>query len=603
MAVQTGDRHAEPPPTAADAAARPRRFGIAAAALLGIVAVGVTFAIAELIAAFAQWTGWLDIASSPIAALGSAFIDLTPEWLKEWAIRTFGQNDKTALRIGMLITVVITAALIGVVGRWRPRLGVGLAGLLLVVAGGAVVTRANSSVVDLVPLLIGAGVGLWVLVTGLRFGLGVRGSVGPANPMPVSKPVAPPETTMPVAPPAPEVPVTASASMVPVEPPARAGQGDTVGKVVLAGADHPMAAASARGYDRRAFFRVAGLGALVAVAAGALSRWIPSAAAVEASREAVQAQLPTVVNVQKTPTGTLDAVPGITPFVSSNSTFYRVDTAFTFPGLTAETWKLKIHGACDNPFEIDYADLVKREMIERMITLTCVSNEVGGDLAGNATWQGVRIADLLAEAKPRAEADCVLSTSAQDGFTVTTPLSALTDGRDALLAVKMNGEALPVEHGFPVRMVVPGLYGYVSATKWVVDMEISDFAQTTSFWSERGWAAQAPIKTASRIDTPRSFAQLAAGKVAVAGVAWAQHRGIKAVQVQVDEGEWAEATLSSSVSEDTWRQWVWEWDATPGQHTLRVRAIDGTGELQTGTRQDVMPDGATGWHSRVVTVG
>jgi len=238
-----------------------------------------------------------------------------------------------------------------------------------------------------------------------------------------------------------------------------------------------------------------------------------------------------------------------------------------------------------------------------MITLTCVSNEVGGDLAGNATWQGIRIADLIAEAKPRAEADCVLSTSAQDGFTVTTPLSALTDGRDALLAVKMNGEALPVEHGFPVRMVVPGLYGYVSATKWVVDMEITDFAQTTSFWSERGWAPQAPIKTASRIDTPRSFAQLAAGKVAVAGVAWAQHRGIKAVQVQVDEGEWAEATLSSSVSDDTWRQWVWEWDATQGQHTLRVRAIDGTGELQTGTRQDVMPDGATGWHSRVVTVG
>ncbi len=392
----------------------------------------------------------------------------------------------------------------------------------------------------------------------------------------------------------------------PVGPPAPVApldDTDPAGKVVLAGADHPMAAASAGGYDRRAFFRVAGLGALVAVAAGALSRWIPSAADVEASREAVQAQLPTVVNVQKTPAGTLDNVPGISPFVSPNSTFYRVDTAFTFPGLTAENWKLKIHGACDNPFEISYADLVKRPMIERMITLTCVSNEVGGDLAGNATWQGIRIADLLAEAKPRAEADCVLSTSAQDGFTVTTPLSALTDGRDALLAVKMNGDALPVEHGFPVRMVVPGLYGYVSATKWVVDMEITDFAQTTSFWSERGWAPQAPIKTASRIDTPRSFAQLAPGKVAVAGVAWAQHRGIKAVQVQVDEGEWAEATLSSPVSDDTWRQWVWEWDAPAGQHTLRVRAIDGKGELQTGTRQDVMPDGATGWHSRVVTVG
>ena len=588
MAVQTGNQPgAEPTSAAASPAARPRRFGVASAALLGVVAVAVTFGLAELFAALGQWTGWLSTASSPIAALGSAFIDLTPEWLKEFAIRTFGQNDKTALRIGMLATVVVAAAVIGIVGRWRPRVGVGLAAALLVVAGIAVLTRANGGVLDLVPLLIGAAAGLWILVAGLRFGLGLTGAgLRGAGTAGTSASVAAPVVT-------PAAPVVDDTS---------AGD-EPAGKVVRTGADHPMAAASAGGYDRRAFFRVAGLGALVAVAAGALSRWIPSAADVEASRAAVQAELPTVVNVQKTPTGTLDTVPGITPFVSSNSNFYRVDTAFTFPGLTADTWKLKIHGACDNPIEISYADLVKRPMIERMITLTCVSNEVGGDLAGNATWQGVRIADLLAEAKPRAEADCVLSTSAQDGFTVTTPLSALTDGRDALLAVKMNGEALPVEHGFPVRMVVPGLYGYVSATKWVVDMEITDFAQTTSFWSERGWAPQAPIKTASRIDTPRSFAQLAAGKVAVAGVAWAQHRGIKAVQVQVDEGEWAEATLSTSVSDDTWRQWVWTWDATPGQHTLRVRAIDGKGELQTGTRQDVMPDGATGWDSRVVTVG
>jgi len=593
--MQTGDRRAEPP-TAPDPVTRPRRFGVASAALLGIVAVGVTFAVAELLAAFGQWTGWLDTASSPIAALGSAFIDLTPEWLKEWAIRTFGQNDKTALRVGMLLTVVIAAALVGVVGRWRPRIGVGLAGVLIVVAGIAVLTRANSSVVDLLPLLIGAAAGLWLLVAGLRFGLGIRGSLAGT----------PPTSMEPARPAAPAADHAEAAGTDAAGHTAQTGEpAETPGKTVLVGGAHPMAAASTRsgGYDRRAFFRVAGLGALVAVAAGALSRWIPSAADVEASRAAVQAQLPTAADVPKAPAGTLDNIAGITPFVSANSTFYRVDTAFTFPGLTADTWKLKIHGACDNPIEISYADLVKRPMIERMITLTCVSNEVGGDLAGNATWQGVRIADLIAEAKPRAEADCVLSTSAQDGFTVTTPLAALTDGRDALLAVKMNGEALPVEHGFPVRMVVPGLYGYVSATKWVVDMEITDFAQTTSFWSERGWSPQAPIKTASRIDTPRSFAQLAAGKVAVAGVAWAQHRGIKAVQVQVDESEWAEATLSSSVSDDTWRQWVWEWDATPGQHTLRVRAVDGKGELQTGSRQDVMPDGATGWHSRVVTVG
>ena len=338
MAVQTGDRRGAEPPNAPSAAIRPRRFGIASAALLGIVAVGVTFGIAELLAAFSQWTGWLGTASSPISALGSAFIDLTPEWLKEWAIRAFGQNDKTALRFGMLVTVAIAAALIGVVGRWRPRVGVGLAGLLLVVAAIAVLTRANSSVVDLLPLVIGAAVGLWVLVTGLRFGLGVRGTAalgGPGAGRDAGRRLSPADS---------------------VESTPDAGQGDPVGKVVLTGADHPMATASASagGYDRRAFFRVVGLGALVAVAAGALSRWIPSAAAVEASREAVQAQLPTVANQQKAPPGTLDDVPGITPFVSSNSTFYRVDTAFTFPGLTAETWKLKIHGACDNPFEISY---------------------------------------------------------------------------------------------------------------------------------------------------------------------------------------------------------------------------------------------------------
>jgi DMSO/TMAO reductase YedYZ molybdopterin-dependent catalytic subunit len=312
--------------------------------------------------------------------------------------------------------------------------------------------------------------------------------------------------------------------------------------------------------------------------------------------------LPTPADIQQVSSSVELQVPGISPFVTDNADFYRVDTSFVVPRLTTEEWQLRIHGAVDNEITLTYADLIAMPSIERMITLTCVSNEVGGGLAGNARWQGVRIADVLAMAGAQAGADCVLSTSV-DGFTVTTPLAALTDNRDALLAFAMNGEPLPVEHGFPVRMVVPGLYGYVSATKWVVDLQITNFADESAYWTQRGWAPQAPIKTSSRIDVPRSFEQVGKGAVAIAGMAWAQQRGITSVQVQIDGGEWQEATLSGEVSADTWRQWVYQWDATEsGTHTVKCRAIDGTGAVQIEQIQGVMPDGATGWDSRTFTV-
>jgi hypothetical protein len=227
---------------------------------------------------------------------------------------------------------------------------------------------------------------------------------------------------------------------------------------------------------------------------------------------------------------------------------------------------------------------------------------VGGGLVGNAFWTGVPIAEVLALAGPHPDADAVLSTS-QDGWTAGTPLEVLTDGRDALLAVGMNGAPLPVEHGFPVRMVVPGLYGYVSATKWVVDLEVSRFDEFDAYWSTRGWSERGPVKVASRIDVPRGGASVSAGTVAVAGVAWAQHRGIEAVEVRVDGEDWAQARLADVPSPDTWRQWVWEWDATPGRHDLEVRAITADGETQTGQRSPVAPDGATGWHRITVEVG
>jgi len=557
----------------------PWRPGVALAALVGVIAVGLAVGVAELLAAFGGWIGLFGTPASPLTSLGQSFIQLTPEWLKEFAIQTFGQHDKTALTVGMGITLVVVAALIGIVARRSPRLAVGITVALIVVAAVAILTRTGSSPVDLTPLLVGGAVGIVFLVTVFRREVAVPDrnsattvtSAGPIEAGPIEGSTAPSAGR------------DEDQTRLAVQSKGAQGDGPAAGSV-----------------DRRQFFRVAAIGAAAAAVAGALARWIPSTADVTASRSAVS--LPVPADVQQVGDVALQ-VPGITPFVVDNADFYRVDTAFLPPRVTTDVWELRLHGMVDNPITLTYADLTAMPSIERMITLTCVSNEVGGDLAGNARWQGVRIADVLAMAEPQAGADCVLSTS-YDGFTVTTPLEALTDGRDALLAFAMNGDPLPLEHGFPVRMVVPGLYGYVSATKWVVDLNVTKFSEVTAYWTDRGWAPQAPIKTASRIDVPAGFAQLSKGStVAVAGVAWAQHRGISGVQVQIDDADWHDATLSGEVSADTWRQWVYQWDATEsGTHTLRCRAIDGSGQVQTEQVQEVVPDGATGWDSRQVTV-
>jgi DMSO/TMAO reductase YedYZ molybdopterin-dependent catalytic subunit len=447
---------------------------------------------------------------------------------------------------------------------------------LILVTAAAVFSRTGSTVVDVLPILLGGAAGVFFLVTIFR-----RQVVATATTDSGAEP-APAETA-----------VDTAALTRPTD------QADL--KTALTGANHPMSAvAPSSGLGRRQFFKVAGIGALIAVGAAAVGKWIPSGADVAASRAGVA--LPIPADIQTLTVAPLQ-VDGITPFVTSNADFYRVDTAFVVPQLTTDTWELKVHGLVDSEITLSFADLIAMPSVERMITLTCVSNEVGGDLAGNAVWQGVRIADLLKQVAPQSAADCVLSTSV-DGFTVTTPLEALTDDRDAILAYAMNGEALPTEHGFPVRMVVPGLYGYVSATKWVVDLKVTRFADETAYWTSRGWSAQAPIKTASRIDVPKSFAQLPRGTVAVAGMAWAQHRGITGVQVQIDDGEWQDTTLSGDLTTDIWRQWSYSWDTTslPGLHTIRCRAIDGTGTVQTDQVQAVMPDGSSGWDSRSVTV-
>jgi hypothetical protein len=251
---------------------------------------------------------------------------------------------------------------------------------------------------------------------------------------------------------------------------------------------------------------------------------------------------------------------------------------------------------------LSFDDLLRRPLIEDYVTLCCVSDPVEGPYIGNALWLGASLAGVLREAGIQAGADQLMCTSV-DGFTSGTPVATVMDGRDALLAVAMNGTALPVEHGFPARMVVPGLYGYVSATKWVTDINVTTFANNYAYWAQRGWSQQAPIKTECRIDVPNGANQLSAGRTAIAGVAWAQHKGIDAVHVRVDNGPWNQATLATVPGIDTWRQWVWEWDATPGHHLIEARATDATGYTQTSAEAPPEPNGASGYPMALVTVG
>ncbi|RRR98086.1 molybdopterin-dependent oxidoreductase [Glycomyces terrestris] len=348
---------------------------------------------------------------------------------------------------------------------------------------------------------------------------------------------------------------------------------------------------------RRRFLAVAG-GVGAAALAGSWWAGRVGPAGVEADREAVALPEADAPAVEPGPVADFE-VDGLAPYRTPNGEFYRIDTAITVPRIDVDAWRLRVHGMVDRERTYTFDDLLGRELIERDITLCCVSNQVGGDLIGNARWLGVSLADLLAEAGVDPAADQLVSRSS-DGWTAGSPTELVFDGRDAMIAVGMNGEPLPVDHGWPARLVIPGLYGYVSATKWLTELELTTFDAYDAYWITRGWSTPRPIKTQSRIDTPRSKAD--AGAVVVAGVAWAQHRGVSAVELQVDGGEWRPCDLSDVATGDTWRQWKYEWDAPSGDHTLTVRATDGEGEVQTSEVRGVVPDGATGLHTVRVTV-
>ncbi|HET7399015.1 MAG TPA: molybdopterin-dependent oxidoreductase [Intrasporangium sp.] len=513
---------------AVDTAAPVRRRSQWPAAVDGLVAGVLTVGLATLLGAVLDRLGLAGGQPAPVAAVGGAFIDRTPPWLKDLAIAAFGTNDKRALLVGTVVLLAVVCAGVGLLAgrRLRPALVayavVGAVGML------AVLSRPGAAPVDVVPTLVGTVVGLWFLQRSHQ-------RAGRS---------------------------TASADAGPSR------------RWVLGGA-------------------VGGTAAYVGTLLGGTS------AAAVASRAAAPA--PAVATPLTIPVGADLKVPGATPYVVPNDAFYRIDTALVVPRLDAREWRLRVTGLVEREVEIDWATLQREPMREALVTLTCVSNEVGGDLAGNAVWTGWPVRELLAMARPLAGADMVLQTSS-DGWTCGTPLDVLTDDRNALLAVRMNGEPLPFEHGFPVRLVVPGLYGYVSATKWVTGLKVTTFAKDVGYWTPRGWSARGPIKTASRIDVPRAGATVPAGRVAVAGVAWAQHRGISAVEVSVDEGPWQPARLAVDASSDAWRQWVYEWDAPHGSHLLRVRATDGTGRQQITAEAPPAPDGATGLHTVPVTV-
>ncbi|HET7689195.1 MAG TPA: molybdopterin-dependent oxidoreductase [Nocardioidaceae bacterium] len=351
------------------------------------------------------------------------------------------------------------------------------------------------------------------------------------------------------------------------------------------------------GFDRRQF-----LVAAAGLSAVAIGGTVAGRTVLKRGTGRGGVRIPTPVSAAPPlPSGASLDVPGLTPYLTPNNTFYRVDTALSVPRVPVDGYRLRIRGLVDEPLELSFNELLELPLVERRITLTCVSQPVGGPYVGNATWIGVRTKDLLERVGVKQGADAVKSTSV-DGMTIGTPLEALLDDREALIAVAMNGEPLPLEHGFPVRMVVPGLYGYVSATKWLNELEVTRFADFEAYWTSRGYAAEAPIKTGSRIDVPRSFARVKPGRTPVAGVAWAQQRGIERVEVRVDGGAWNEARLAAKDGINSWRQWVWDWDATPGMHQLQVRATDATGAPQTEERVGIAPDGATGWPSVSVNV-
>lgn len=512
-------------------------------AVFGVLAAAFGVAIGTLVAAF------IDVSYAPIEVVASTAIDIPPTPVKEWATSTFGTASKSVVVGVVIVSVVAIAAWAGATSRTRPRFGVQVMAVGGVVGAVAALLRPVDAFLAPLPSLLAgaaAALALWLLIR-------------------------------------------------------LAGPGDDVSadtSTQLDSAEEATSPQQPKEVSRRNV--LLGVGGIVVVGGAALAsaRWLTTRASAVASRVAAVLPQP-VESLPPLPASVQAPVPGMTPFITPNTDFYRIDTAVIVPQVTAEEWTLAFDGMVRRPFTITYAELLEMPMIERDITIMCVSNPIGGDLIGTARWLGTPLLPLLERAGIESGADQLFSTSV-DGWTCSTPLDGLAE-REPLLAIGMNGEPLPIEHGFPVRMIIPGLYGFISATKWVARISASTYAQDPAYWTVRGWATDAPVLTGSRIDLPDG--SITVGQTAIGGVAWAMDGdGISRVEVSIDDGPWQEARLADQPTPRTWRQWWLEWEATPGSHAIAVRATNGLGETQTSEVRDVVPSGATGYDVGIVEV-
>jgi DMSO/TMAO reductase YedYZ molybdopterin-dependent catalytic subunit len=512
-------------------------------AVAGMVAAGAALATGEIITALDE------SGPSLVTAVGTEFIDRFAASLKDLAIALFGTNDKTALIVGIVVLSLGFGALLGRASIRRPWVGVagfaafGLVGLLSYLG-----SPLGEPWVGWLAATGAVVVGVGVLTVLLRWAAADR-----ATPVP--------------------------------------------GDAVAVPAAEPMVDPS-RPNRRRFLVTAAALGGGAAVVA-VLGRSARSGDVSAAVRRTTT--IPRAVSTRPVPATQPFAVDGLTSYITPNSRFYRIDTALRSPRVDVDSWQLSVGGMVDEPFTLSFDELLSLDSVEEVVTLQCVSNEVGGGLVGNAVWQGVPLETLLDRARVQRGATQIVGRSVDD-WTAGFPTDVGRDGRVAMVAYAMNGELLPVDHGFPARLVVAGLYGYVSATKWLREITLTTWEEFDGYWVPRGWSKEGPIKIASRIDVPSSGSSVPAGPTAVAGIALSPSVGISAVEVQVDGGVWNVCELGAVASENTWVQWHYEWDAEPGRHELRVRAIDAEGVVQTAESAPPAPNGATGHHRRTVSV-
>lgn len=538
-------------------------------ALAGALATLCGMAAGHLVAAL------LTPSSSPVLAVGSTVIDLTPTPLKEYAIREFGTKDKAVLVGSVMAVTLLVAAIAGVLARRWFAVGAGLLLVLVAMAGAAALSRPLATASHLVPAVAAAVVGLTALALLLRPPgvVAVLRRLGARRGHPTET-----EAT--------DDPVTATDSP---SDPADPG-GEDGAHTAVAADDQPRA-------SRRVVLLTSGL-----VAAAAAVMGVAGEKVIAFRTRIGNVTLPPPADpIPALPAGLENRFSGISNFQTSTASFYRVDTNLSIPVVPVDDWTLTIDGDVENSFSLTFEELSAMPLIERDITMTCVSNDVGGRYVGAARWLGVPLKDLMDRAGVGSGADQIFST-AVDGFTISTPLEVALDGRDAMVAIGMNGGPLPAEHGFPARLITPGIYGFVGATKWLSRLTLTTYAEKAAYWTKKDWATDAPIKIAARIDTPKPLATVPKGRTVIGGVAWAQTRGIKGVEVRIDGGEWQKAKLGPDAGVDYWRQWYLPWDAPSGSHMLAVRAISLDGEVQTAVRAAPFPEGSSGIQEIVVNV-